>query len=169
VDPYYLSWRAREFDFIDRFIELAGDINLSMPRHVVDLVAEGLNDRGRALNGAKVGVVGVAFKPDVQDDRNSPAAGVLAGLAERGGDVRYHDPLVPSFQDADGVRRDSVALPGLLEWADVIVIVTAHHAVDWATLYATADLIVDTVDSSRGRAVRQRQVLRLGAGWSTRD
>ena len=94
VDPYYLSWRAREFDFVDRFIELAGDINLAMPRHVVDLVAEALNDRGRALKGAKVGIVGVAFKPNVQDDRNSPAAEVIAGIAERGAEVRFHDPHV---------------------------------------------------------------------------
>ena len=84
VDPYYLSWRAREFDFIDRFIELAGDINFAMPRHVVDLVAEALNDRGRALKGAKVAVLGVAFKPNVRDARNSPASEVIAGIAERG-------------------------------------------------------------------------------------
>ena len=167
VDPYYLSWRAREFDFIDRFIELAGDINLAMPRHVVDLVAEGLNDRRIALNGAKVGVIGVAFKPDVQDDRNSPAAGVLAGLAERGGDVRYHDPLVPHFRDADGVERDSTALADLLDWADVITSVTGHRIVDWPAVFAKADLIVDTVNVSTGQATRAQQVLRLGAGWSS--
>jgi UDP-N-acetyl-D-glucosamine dehydrogenase len=166
VDPYYLSWRAREFDFIDRFIELAGDINLAMPRHVVDLVAEALNDRGRALRGAKVGVVGVAFKPNVQDDRNSPAAGVIAGVAERGGDVRFHDPLIASFRDAVGERRQGVDLPALLAWADVIVVVTAHRAIDWPSLYATADLVVDAVNSSHGHTVRDRQVLRLGAGWS---
>jgi UDP-N-acetyl-D-glucosamine dehydrogenase len=166
VDPYYLSWRAREFDFIDRFIELAGDINLAMPRHVVDLVAEALNDRSKALKGAKVGIVGVAFKPDVQDPRNSPAAGVLAGLASRGGDVRYHDPLVATFRDDDDVERSSVALPELLAWADVIVVVTAHRAIDWAAVYAEAGLVVDTVNSSRGRGARDRQVLRLGAGWS---
>ena len=94
VDPYYLAWRAREFDFIDRFIELAGDINFAMPRHVVDLVAEALNDRGKALKGAKVGVLGVAFKPNVRDARNSPAADVIAGIAERGAEVRFHDPHV---------------------------------------------------------------------------
>ena len=105
VDPYYLAWRAREFDFIDRFIELAGDINFAMPRHVVDLVADALNDRGRALKGAKVGVLGVAFKPNVQDARNSPAADVLAGVAARGADVRFHDPHVPSFKDATGEIR----------------------------------------------------------------
>ena len=77
VDPYYLAWRAREFDFVDRFVELAGDINLAMPRHVVDLVAEALNERGQALRGARVGVLGVAFKPNVRDARNSPAAEVI--------------------------------------------------------------------------------------------
>ena len=167
VDPYYLSWRAREFDFVDRFIELAGDINLAMPRHVVDLVAEALNDRGRALKGAKVGVVGVAFKPDVQDSRNSPAAEVIAGLAERGGDVRFHDPHVSRYVDAAGTARDGVDLAALVDWADVIVVVTAHRAVDWAHVYEHADLVVDTVNSSGRSATRPRQVLRLGAGWSS--
>jgi UDP-N-acetyl-D-glucosamine dehydrogenase len=166
VDPYYLSWRAREFDFVDRFIELAGDINLAMPRHVVDLVAEALNDRGRAIRGARVGVVGVAFKPDVQDDRNSPAADVIAGIASRGGDVRFHDPHVARFRDGDGVVRDGVELASLIEWADVIVVVTAHRMVDWDALYANASLVVDTVNSSDGHRVADRQVLRLGAGWS---
>ena len=168
VDPYYLSWRAREFDFIDRFIELAGDINFAMPRHVVDLVGEALNDRGRALKGAKVGVLGVAFKPNVRDARNSPAADVIAGIAGRGAEVRYHDPHVASYLDADGVTRDSAALDDLLDWADVIVVVTAHAAIDWERVYQRAELVVDTVDSSRGRAVADRQVLRLGAGWSSR-
>jgi UDP-N-acetyl-D-glucosamine dehydrogenase len=166
VDPYYLSWRAREFDFVDRFVELAGDINLAMPRHVVDLVAEALNDRGRALKGARVGVVGVAFKPDVKDDRNSPAAEVISGLATRGAEVRYHDPHVSSFRDAADTRHEGVDLPSLLAWSDVVVVVTAHSEIDWASLYGTADLIVDTVNSSTGREVGDRQVLRLGAGWS---
>ncbi len=168
VDPYYLSWRAREIDFIDRFIEAAGDINFAMPRHVVDLVAEALNDRERALKGAKVGVLGVAFKPNVQDARNSPAAEVLAGIAERGAEVRYHDPHVPSFRDADGAEREDTPLDELLDWADAIVVVTAHRAIDWPRVYERADLVVDTVDSSAGHATRPRQVLRLGAGWSAR-
>ncbi len=165
VDPYYLSWRAREFDFIDRFIELAGDINLAMPRHVVDLVGEALNDRGRALKGARVGVVGVAFKPDVRDDRNSPAAEVITGLTERGAEVRFHDPHVARFKDSAGVVRDGETFDALLDWADVVVVVTAHRAVDWTRLYRTASLVVDAVNSSHGQAVSERQVLRLGAGW----
>jgi UDP-N-acetyl-D-glucosamine dehydrogenase len=168
VDPYYLAWRAREFDFIDRFIELAGDINFAMPRHVVGLIADALNDRGLAVNGAKVGVIGVAFKPDVRDARNSPAADVIAGAAERGAEVRFHDPHVASFTDAAGVVRENTELDELLAWADVIVVVTPHRDIDWATVYERASLVVDTVDSSAGRSTGDRQVLRLGAGWSTR-
>jgi len=167
VDPYYLSWRAREFDFIDRFIELAGDINFAMPRHVVDLVAEALNDRGKALKGAKVGVLGVAFKPNVRDARNSPAADVIAGIAERGAEVRFHDPHVDAFRDAAGTQRDGSPLDELLAWADAIVVVTAHQAIDWDRVYDRASLVVDTVDSSRGQRTAERQVLRLAAGWST--
>jgi UDP-N-acetyl-D-glucosamine dehydrogenase len=166
VDPYYLAWRAREFDFVDRFVELAGDINFAMPRHVVDLVGEGLNDRGKALKGARVGVLGVAFKPDVRDARNSPAAPILAGLAARGAEIAYHDPHVPRFRDTDGVARDSVTLDGLLRRSDAVVVVTAHKAIDWDHVYATAALVIDTVDSSHGRTTTERQVLRLGAGWT---
>jgi UDP-N-acetyl-D-glucosamine dehydrogenase len=166
VDPYYLSWRARAFDVTDRFIEAAGDINFAMPRHVVELTAEALNERSKALKGSRVGVIGVAFKPDVQDDRNSPAAAVIAGIVERGAEIRYHDPFVPRFRDADGREHTGVGLDSLIHWADVFVVVTGHKAVDWDHLYASADLVVDTVNSCRGRAVRERQVLRLGAGWT---
>ena len=166
IDPYYLAWRARQFDLIDRFVELAGDINLAMPRHVVDLVDEALSDRGRAVAGSLVGVVGVAFKPNVRDSRNSPAAEILALLAQRGADVRYHDPHVARFQDASGTVRESRPLDELLDASDVIVAVTVHRAVDWREVYQRSDLIVDTANSSRGQPIRERQVLRLGAGWA---
>jgi UDP-N-acetyl-D-glucosamine dehydrogenase len=165
VDPYYLAWRAREFDFVDRFVELAGDINFAMPRHVVDLVAEALNERGKALRGARVGVLGVAFKPNVRDARNSPAADVIAGLTGRGATVVYHDPHVPAFRDTTGATYGSQPLDAVLE-TDAVVVVTAHRAVDMDDVYGRADLVVDTVNSSHGRDVRARQVLRLGAGWS---
>jgi UDP-N-acetyl-D-glucosamine dehydrogenase len=165
VDPYYLAWRAREFDFVDRFVELAGDINLAMPRHVIDLVAEALNDRGQAVRGARIGVLGVAFKPDVRDARNSPAADVIAGLLGRGATVTYHDPHVARFEAANGAQLESEPLEGLVSRSDVVVILTAHSAIDWDGVYDGAALIVDTVNSSHGRRVRPRQVLRLGAGW----
>ena len=164
VDPYYLAWRAREFDFVDRFVELAGDINFAMPRHVVELVGEALNEHGRAIRGARVGIVGVAFKPNVRDARNSPAADVIALLAERGATVAFHDPHVPTFRDASGTARDSVPLEELVETSDVVVVLVAHRAVDLDRVYA-APLVVDTVNSSRGRTTPARSVLRLGAGW----
>ena len=166
VDPYYLAFRAREFDFIDRFIELAGDINFAMPRHVADLVGEALNDRGQAIKGSRVGIIGVAFKPNVQDARNSPAASVISGIAGRGADVAYHDPHVPEFHDAAGVARASRPLEELLAWADAVVVLTPHRIIDWPRVYERADLVVDTVNSSAGYQLRDRQVLRLGAGWS---
>jgi UDP-N-acetyl-D-glucosamine dehydrogenase len=165
VDPYYLAWRAREFDFTERFIELAGDINFGMPRHVVDLVAEALNERGKALKGARVGVLGVAFKPDVQDARNSPAGAVLPLIVARGAELRYHDPLIERFKDDTGVVHEGVGLDSLLHWADVFVVVTPHRSIAWDHFSARAGLVVDTVNSSRGHAVRAGQVLRLGAGW----
>jgi UDP-N-acetyl-D-glucosamine dehydrogenase len=166
VDPYYLSWRAREFDFIDRFIELAGDINIGMPRHVVELTVDALNDRSKSLNGARVGVIGVAFKPDVSDARNSPASEIIAGLAAGGAEVQYHDPHVPRFRDADGVTRQNQELDALLASSDVVVIVVRHREVDWDSVFG-ADLIVDTVNASAGRTPGERQVRRLGASWST--
>ena len=165
VDPYYLAWRAREFDFVDRFVELAGDINFAMPRHVVELVAEALNDRGRALRGARIGILGVAFKPNVRDARNSPAADVIALLAERGAEIAFHDPHVPRFRDTAGVERESGDLDAVLTGSDVVVVLAAHRAIDWDRVFATAPLVVDAVNSSAGRHPRPRQVLRLGAGW----
>ena len=166
VDPYYLSWRARQFDFVDRFVEVAADINFAMPRHVVGLVADALNERGRAVKASRVAVIGVAFKPNVRDPRNSPAAEIIALLMERGADVRFHDPYVPVFSDARGVTHESRPLDDLLGDSDVVVVVTPHASVDWERLYEAADLVVDTVNSSRGRVRRSRQVLRLGAGWT---
>ena len=167
VDPYYLAWRAREFDFVDRFVELAGDINLAMPRHVVDLVGEALNERGKALKGARVGVIGVAFKPNVRDARNTPATDVIGGLVARGASVTYHDPHVPTFYLPDKSSMASVPLDALIEESEVVVVVTAHKDVDWPRVYDRADLVVDTTNSSTGHRVRPRQVLRLGAGWAT--
>jgi UDP-N-acetyl-D-glucosamine dehydrogenase len=165
VDPYYLAWRARQFGFMDRFVELAGDINMSMPRHVVDLVSEALNTGGRALNGSRIGVIGTAFKPDVRDARNSPAAEVIALLRGRAATVSYHDPHIPRFSDAGGMEYESRELAALLDDSDAVVALTRHRAVDWGLVYERARLVVDTVGSSRDQVTRENQVLLLGAGW----
>jgi UDP-N-acetyl-D-glucosamine dehydrogenase len=168
VDPYYLAWRARAFDVVDRFVETAGDVNLAMPRHVAELIGTALNDRGRAVKGARIGILGVAFKPNVADARNAPAAILMVELAARGGIVSYHDPHVPRFVDASGVARESRPLAELIADTDVVAVVTPHAALDLDLVYREAPLIVDTVDSSSGRTVGDRQVLRLGAGWGAR-
>jgi UDP-N-acetyl-D-glucosamine dehydrogenase len=173
VDPYYLAARAREVGFHERFIETAGDINSQMPEHVVSLVATALNSRGRALRDARVLVVGVAFKPGVSDDRNSPARPIVASLLDAGASVVYHDPRLPRFDPSDDHRPgtypmlDSVSLDeGLAEPPDCVVVVTAHPDIDWDRVYAEAELVVDTRNTSTGRDLRTGQVLRLGAGWS---
>jgi UDP-N-acetyl-D-glucosamine dehydrogenase len=165
VDPYYLSWRARQFGFVDRFVELAGDINMSMPRHVVGLVADALNSRGVAIKGSRIGIIGVSFKPDVHDSRNSPAADVIALLRERGGHVSYHDPHVLRFKDAEGHELEGEPLAQLVEASDVIVALVAHRAVDWQMVYERASLVVDTAGTARHRELRLGQVLLLGSGW----
>src|SRR5205085_5356259 len=118
VDPYYLAWRARQFGMTDRFVELAGDINAAMPQHVADLVGDALNDRGRPLNGARIGVLGVAFKANVGDARNAPAADVVAELGRRGATVTYHDPHVARFNDAAGAALTSQPLDDVLGASD---------------------------------------------------
>jgi UDP-N-acetyl-D-glucosamine dehydrogenase len=128
-------------------------------------VAEALNERGRAVRGARIGIIGVAFKPNVRDPRNSPAADIIALLAERGAVIAYHDPFVPSFRDAARVAREGQPLEDVLASSDVIVVVTPHTTIEWERVYS-APLIVDTVNSSRGRVRASRQVLRLGAGWT---
>ena len=167
VDPYYLAWRAREFDFVDRFVELAGDINYAMPRHVVDLVAEALNDRGRALKGARVGVIGVAFKPNVRDARNSPAADVIAGLGGRGAEVRYHDPHVPTFRDAGGASH---ALGRARRAARGQRRGRRRHRPSRRSIsiacIATPSSSSTPSTARRGGRSGRASVLRLGAGWS---
>ncbi len=179
VDPYYLAARAREVGFHERFIETAGDINSQMPAHVVRLIAQALNRRGKPLNGARVVVVGVAFKPGVADARNSPAGPIILELVAEGAHVTYHDPRLPEFAPQDGessagdadsageLRLESVDLEeALAANPDCVVIVTPHPEVDWDAVFRRADLVVDTRDVSAGRPVRPGQVLRLGAGWS---
>jgi UDP-N-acetyl-D-mannosaminuronate dehydrogenase len=137
-----------------------------MPVHVADLVANALEQRGRVLAGAQVGIVGVAFKPNVRDARNSPARAALAELTGRGAHVAYHDPHVTHLTDLAGKEHESRPLPDLVGESDAIVVLVKHDVVDWGALYENAALVIDAVNSSSGQDVRPGQVLRLGAGWS---
>ena len=167
VDPHYLSWRARQFNFTDRFIELAGDINSSMPDHVVTLCGTALNAQGLALNGASIGVIGVAFKPNVGDARTSPSAPIIANLVQAGAKVVYHDPHVHEFTDANGEKYQSMDLNTMLQGSNLIVVLVPHAKIDFSEVYEKASLVVDTVNSSKNHMLRPHTVLRLGSGWNS--
>ena len=143
VDPHYLAWKMRTLDYRTRFIELASEINAEMPEFVVGKVRAALNARKKAVNGARILVLGVAYKRDVNDVRESPALDVIGLLAADGAEVNYHDPFVPELAE-DGARMSSVALTDqALTEADVVVIVTDHTDVDYAQVLERAAVVVD--------------------------
>jgi UDP-N-acetyl-D-glucosamine dehydrogenase len=154
IDPFYLTWKAREYDFSTRFIELAGEINSSMPYFVVQRVIKALGDHNRALNGAKVLVLGVAYKKDVDDLRESPALKIMDLLKQEGARVSYNDPHIPRCA---GMRHyphfDLVSTPldeKSLNESDLVLLVTDHTAYDYAWIAGQARLIVDTRNAFAG-------------------
>jgi UDP-N-acetyl-D-glucosamine dehydrogenase len=151
VDPFYLSWKAREYDFPARFIELAGEINSTMPNHVVQRVTEGLNLRGKPLRDSRILVVGVAYKRDVEDVRESPALTIIRLLEQRLAWVTYHDPFVPLLRSRHLLRTmESVVLSSAqVGECDAAVIVTDHSSLDYQMLLDNAPLIVDTRNATR--------------------
>jgi UDP-N-acetyl-D-glucosamine dehydrogenase len=149
LDPHYLAWKMRTLNYKTRFIDLASEINSQMPAYVVEKVVLALNDERKALNGSRVLVVGVAYKRDVNDVRESPALDIIRLLASHGADVAYHDPHIPVVVE-DGHELRSVALSRVeVESADAVVIVTDHRAVDYQLLVDRASLIVDTRNATR--------------------
>jgi len=162
LDPFYLSWKAKEYDFTTRFIELAGDINDTMPYHVVERAMELLNTKGKALNGSKVMLLGMAYKRDIDDLRESPALKVARLLADRGAMLSYHDAYIPEINLA-GLKLRNVALtPKLLEAQDIIIITTAHTNVDYKMVVDHAPLILDTRNATKG--IESPKIARLGVG-----
>jgi len=175
VDPYYLSWKAREYDYYTEFIELAGEVNQAMPYHVVDLVGQALSWRKKAMRDARILVLGVAFKPGIDDARNSPAKRVIELLVSQGAQVHYHDPYIPSLQvgnnifHAEPLELESVPLtPEELKAADCVIIATGHRSVDYGLVLDRADLIVDTCNATATARARKKscdleKIVRLGA------
>jgi UDP-N-acetyl-D-glucosamine dehydrogenase len=159
IDPFYLAWKARASGFEARFIELAGHINGEMPNHVVDLVAESLNRRGKSVHGSRVLVLGVAYKAGIDDIRESPSLDIMQTLIERGARVEYSDPFVPLLEFA-GRRLKSLALsPANLKRFDCTVIATAHADVPYPTVLRHSRGVVDTRNALKGR--RSNKIVRL--------
>ncbi len=147
VDPFYLSWRAREFDMTTEFIELAGKVNQQMPYHCVAKAQWALNEAGLSVKGARVAVIGVSYKPGVGDVRESPALKILDLLGELGADLCYHDPHVPVLKNTGLV---SLSLEQALDGADLAVIVTAHPGVDHELVAQRARIVLDLRGVTRG-------------------
>ena len=164
VDPFYLSWKAREYDFSTRFIELAGEVNTAMPYHVVDAIAAALNENKKALKGAKLLVLGVAYKKDVDDLRESPTLKIMQLLQQRGAHIDYNDPYFPqlhkmrhyNYEHMKSVPLNSHTLSGY----DAVIIATDHSSYDYAAIVEAAKLIIDTRNATR-RVMRHRNKIVL--------
>jgi UDP-N-acetyl-D-glucosamine dehydrogenase len=170
LDPHYLSWKARQHGFDSRFISLAEEVNSRMPEHVVQLVADGLNDERKAMKGSNVLLLGVAYKKDINDVRESPALSIIDRLRAKGANVRYHDPFVAEVRfddahtEAGGEPLTSVPLTNdELQGADCVIIVTDHSEIDYKRVCSLAPLIVDTRNALNGDVRRESRarVIRL--------
>ncbi len=158
VDPFYLSWRAREFDMTTEFIELAGKVNQHMPYHCVAKAQRALNDRGMSVKGSRILVLGVSYKPGVGDVRESPALKIISLLRDLGAEVAYHDPHVPSLPE---FALRSTPLEAALEASDLALIVTAHPGVDHELVAVRARLVVDLRGVTRASAFDGANIVRL--------
>jgi UDP-N-acetyl-D-glucosamine dehydrogenase len=153
IDPFYLSWKAKQFDFRTRFIELAGEVNVGMPYHVVDATAAALNTYRKPLNGSKILVLGLAYKRDIDDLRESPSLTIIELLQHRGAQVSYNDPFFPTVGRGRhyDLRMTSSPLEDLGSY-DCVLIVTDHSAYDYARIVREAKLVVDTRNATKGIA-----------------
>ncbi len=163
IDPLYLSWKMKEMNYNARFIELASEINTNMPRYVVGRVLDAMNDRGMTLKGSRVLVLGAAYKPDIDDIRESPALDVIALLKKRGADVVYHDPYIPEIHhETEGWRMSSVKdIMEAVREAELVVIVTDHKSYDYAAILSEARFIFDTRNALGKMGAANPKVVRL--------
>jgi UDP-N-acetyl-D-glucosamine dehydrogenase len=163
IDPLYLSWKMKSFNYNARFIELASEINTNMPRYVVSRVMEGLNDRGKALKGSKVLVLGAAYKPDIDDVRESPSLDVIGLLQKKGALVEYHDPYIPHIHhEYDGWHMDSVRdMMKSVKEADAVVIITNHKVYDYKAIIENAKFIFDSRNATSKLGKNSEKVQRL--------
>jgi UDP-N-acetyl-D-glucosamine dehydrogenase len=153
IDPFYLSWKAKEYDFTTRFIELAGEINVSVPYYVVSKVVDALNERRKSIKGATILILGVAYKKDVDDARESPALAIMELLQKKGATLLYHDPFIPSlplFRKYHFKLKSSPLTERLLRRTDAVVVVTDHSQIDYAWVVKHAPLVIDSRNVTKG-------------------
>ena len=153
IDPFYLAWKAKEYDFSTRFIQLAGEINVSMPYYVIEKTVEALNRNKKSLNGSKILVIGIAYKKDIDDDRESPGYAIMKMLLEKGAVVSYNDPWIPKLQATrkyDFKMESTPISPEVLAEMDAVIIITDHSAYDFAEIVKHSNLVIDTRNATKG-------------------
>ena len=165
IDPFYLTWVARKHGLTTRFIELAGEVNTSMPHYVVDRLADALNDRGKAVRGSKVLLLGMAYKKDVDDPRESPGFELMELLLKKGAVVTYNDPhipVLPRMRRYPNLHMESQPLtPENVKAPDAVFIVTDHSAYDWAWIVRHAALVVDSRNATAKVTEHRERIVRV--------
>ncbi len=159
IDPFYLTWKAREYQFQTKFIELAGEVNTQMPSYVVHRTMEALNRHRKSINGSKILVLGAAYKKDVDDPRESPALRVISLLKERGAEVFYHDPFIPKLEREHGIDFEMSSVPlvaSSLPEYDAVLILTDHSEIDYGAIVQHARIVLDTRNATR-KVTRHRE------------
>jgi UDP-N-acetyl-D-glucosamine dehydrogenase len=164
IDPFYLSWKAKEYDFATRFIQLAGEVNTSIPHYVVERVGKALNDRSKSIRGSKILLLGVAYKKDVDDVRESPALEIMEILQEKGAVLSYSDPYIARLHkmrayDFSQMSSNPLA-EELLRGQDVVLITTDHSSVDYQMVVDHASLVVDTRNATRNVKRGREKIVR---------
>lgn len=161
VDPLYLSWKVRHNGYEAKFIALADEVNRSMPGYVVGLITDALNERGRSINGARILILGVAYKRGVGDVRESPALEIVEELLRRGAHLQYADPFVPSVTTRHELLKAIPLSDGVLTWCDAVVILTDHREFDYANIVSKAPLVIDTRNATRDLTAHSGRIVRL--------
>ncbi|MEZ4820476.1 MAG: nucleotide sugar dehydrogenase [Bdellovibrionota bacterium] len=159
IDPHYLSWKLKTLNYNARFIELASEINTDMPNYVVQLAGEKLNDMRLSINGSKVLLMGISYKENISDMRESPAVDVFKILKAKGADVSYHDPFVAEFKFNGSVEKSIDISPDVIQGFDLVVITTWHRDFEVTALVENAKAIVDTRNATRG--IRDNKIVRI--------
>ncbi len=164
IDPFYLTWKAREYDFHTRFIELAGEINVEVSYYVVNKVVRALNNENKSLKDAEIFVLGVAYKKDIDDMRQSPALKIIELLRKQGANITYHDPYVPVIEPHGGCAIHMESLPltdEILAKVDGVLILTDHSAIDYARVVAKAKLVVDTRNATKNVQENREKIIKI--------
>jgi UDP-N-acetyl-D-glucosamine dehydrogenase len=164
IDPFYLSWKAREYDFNTRFIELAGEVNIMATYYTVDKIVEALNANNKSVKGARVLILGVAYKKDIEDERESPALKIIHRLQQLGAYVLYHDPYIPLLKAHDPLAKDMHGVEltrEIVEDSDCVAIITDHSNIDYGWVVEHARLVVDARNATKNITVGKNKIIKI--------